>query len=63
MKMNSPFGRAMFLISIVVAIGIVVVMWTVIPDVPLISRVLFTVFIAGIVLWNARLAYGPDRDR
>lgn len=61
--MNSPFGRALFLISIVVAIGIVVVMWTVIPDVPLIGRVLFTVFAAGIVLWNARLAYGSDRDR
>ncbi|GAA0962622.1 hypothetical protein [Frigoribacterium faeni] len=63
MKSNSPFGRALFLISIVVAIGIVVVMWTVIPDVPLIGRVLFTVFAAGNVLWNARLAYGSDRDR
>jgi len=61
MRMNTPFGRAMYLVSLVVAVGMIVLMWTYFADQPVVFKAFFTVFVVAICAWNGRLAFGPDR--
>ncbi|WP_108252334.1 hypothetical protein [Planctomonas deserti] len=56
MKLNTPFGRVMYALSLVMTVVIIAVLWIVIkPDTTF--GLLFTAFAVGIAVWNGRLAF------
>jgi hypothetical protein len=57
MKLNTPFGRVMYALSLVVSVAMIASFWLFF-DQPLIVKVLLTLFVIGIGIWNGKLAFG-----
>jgi hypothetical protein len=62
MKLNSPTGRVLYLISIFVAIGMNVLVWTQFDDTAPAFKVFFSLFTIAILIYNARQVFSR-RDR
>jgi hypothetical protein len=57
MKLNTPIGRALYFVSILIAIGATVFIWTQFGDTPVAFKIFFSVFVLGILVYNGRLAF------
>ena len=57
MKLNTPVGRVVYVLSVVASVALVVTFWLAF-DQPVIAKVLFTLFALGIDVWNGKLAFG-----
>jgi len=60
MKLNTPFGRVMYSLSLVISVGMIATFWFVVEQ-PSIVKVLMTLVVVGIAVWNGRLAFGSRR--
>ncbi|MHA7217329.1 hypothetical protein ACX80L_00410 [Arthrobacter sp. MDT1-48-3] len=57
MTSNIPVAKTLFTISTIVAIGILTYLWVQFDNTPLVIKVFFSLFMVGIVSFNARRAF------
>lgn len=57
MKLNTPVGRVVYVLSVAASVVLVVVFWVAF-DQPVVVKVLFSLFVLGIDVWNGKLAFG-----
>jgi hypothetical protein len=62
MRMDTPLGRVMFVISLIVSVAMIASFWLVM-DQPVVVKALLSIAVIAIAIWNGRLAYGAKATR
>jgi hypothetical protein len=57
MKPNAPITRALFIISVVVAVAMLTYLWIQFDNMSFVFKVLFSLFLVGILGFNARRTF------
>jgi hypothetical protein len=61
MNPNTPVAKTLFIISTIVAIGILTYLWVQFDNTSLVIKVFFSLFVVGIVSFNARRAFSSRK--
>ncbi len=57
MEPNTPIARALFIISVVIAVAMLSEVWIQFDNMSLVFKVFFSLFVVGILGFNARRAF------